>query len=176
MINLADLCLVGLVLAYSLNLAPMMFESFTSDRIWASNPPDSFHMFLGQYGQKTAHYWRVVSPLAAMTFIPQLHFQLASRRQDVLVVRGASVVRGGSTRNHCVFRPRAGGVDRERPLAFSGRVAGSRTAMDIAESLQERGRFAGVWFLDVCPPGSVTGSLRSVDDRPPFRLEVRLAV
>ena len=69
MINLADLCLVGLVLAYSLNLAPMMFESFTSDRIWASNPPDSFHMFLGQYGQKTAHYWRVVSPLATMTFI-----------------------------------------------------------------------------------------------------------
>ncbi len=50
MTHLADLCLVGLVLAYSLNLAPMMFESFTSDRIWASNPPDSFHMFLGKYG------------------------------------------------------------------------------------------------------------------------------
>ena len=69
MAHLADLCLVGLILAYSLNLAPMMFESFTSDRIWASNPPDSFHMFLGQYGQKTAHYWKVVSPLAVVTFI-----------------------------------------------------------------------------------------------------------
>src|SRR6185369_5040071 len=69
MMHLADLCLVGLVLAYSLNLAPMMFESFTSDRIWASNPPESFHMFLGQYGQKTTHYWRVVSPLAVVTFV-----------------------------------------------------------------------------------------------------------
>jgi hypothetical protein len=69
MVHLADLCLLGLVLAYSLNLAPMMFESFTSDRIWASNPPESFHMFLGQYGQKTAHYWRVVSPLAVVTFV-----------------------------------------------------------------------------------------------------------
>ena len=74
MMQLADLCLVGLVLAYSLNLAPMMFESFTSDRIWASNPPDSFHMFLGQYGQKTAHYWRVVSPLAVVTFVLSLIF------------------------------------------------------------------------------------------------------
>jgi Domain of unknown function (DUF1772) len=69
MVHLADLCLLGLVLAYSLNLAPMMFESFTSDRIWASNPPESFHMFLGQYGQNTAHYWRVVSPLAVVTFV-----------------------------------------------------------------------------------------------------------
>jgi hypothetical protein len=74
MMHLANLCLVGLVLADSLNLAPMMFESFTSDRIWASNPPDSFHMFLGQYGQKTAHYWRVVSPLAVVTFILSLIF------------------------------------------------------------------------------------------------------
>jgi len=74
MTHLADLCLVGLVLAYSLNLAPMMFESCTSDRIWASNPPDSFHMFLGQYGQKTAHYWRVVSPLAVVTFVLSLIF------------------------------------------------------------------------------------------------------
>src|SRR5262245_34163691 len=69
MVHLADLCVVGLILAYSLNLAPMMFESFTSDRIWASNPPDSFHMFRGQYGQKTAHYWKVVSPLVVVTFI-----------------------------------------------------------------------------------------------------------
>ena len=69
MMHLSDSCLVAVVLAYSLNLAPMMFESFTSDRIWASNPPDSFHMFLGQYGQKTARYWRVVSPLAVVTFV-----------------------------------------------------------------------------------------------------------
>src|SRR5262245_60554499 len=74
MVHLADLCVVGLILAYTLNLAPMMFESFTSDRIWASNPPDSFHMFLGQYGQRTAHYWRVVSPLAVVTFILSLIF------------------------------------------------------------------------------------------------------
>src|SRR6476660_9371353 len=70
--HLADLCLIGLVLAYSLNLAPMMFESFTSDRTWASNPPDSFHMFLGQYGHKTAHYWRIVSPLATSAFVLSL--------------------------------------------------------------------------------------------------------
>ena len=47
----------------------MIFESFTSDRMWASNPPASFYMFLGTYGQKTAHYWRIVSPLALLTFI-----------------------------------------------------------------------------------------------------------
>jgi hypothetical protein len=68
----ANLCLVAWVLFFSLNLAPMMFESFTSDRIWASNPPESFYMFLGQYGQRTAHYWRVVSPLALITFIVTL--------------------------------------------------------------------------------------------------------
>jgi hypothetical protein len=57
------------VFFYTLNLAPMLFETFTSDRIWASNPPDSFHMFLGQYGHKTAHYWKIVSPLALVTFV-----------------------------------------------------------------------------------------------------------
>jgi hypothetical protein len=67
--RLWDICLVALVFLYGLNLAPMMFESFTSDRTWASNPPDSFHMFLGQYGHKTAHYWRVVSPLATLAFV-----------------------------------------------------------------------------------------------------------
>ena len=67
--HLWDTCLVALVFLYGLNLAPMMFESFTSDRTWASNPPDSFHMFLGQYGHKTAHYWRVVSPLASLAFV-----------------------------------------------------------------------------------------------------------
>jgi hypothetical protein len=64
MVSLSNLCLAVLTFIYSLNLAPMMFETFTSDRIWASNPPESFHMFLGPYGQKTAHYWRIVSPLA----------------------------------------------------------------------------------------------------------------
>ena len=61
---LPELLLGALVFFYSLNLGPMMFESFTSDRTWATNPPDSFYMFRGPYGQKTAHYWRVVSPLA----------------------------------------------------------------------------------------------------------------
>ena len=69
MLTLSNLCLGVLVFAYSLNLAPMMFESLTSDRIWASNPPESFHMFLGPYGQKTAHYWRIVSPLALLCFV-----------------------------------------------------------------------------------------------------------
>ena len=68
-LGLSNLSLVALVLFFTLNLAPMMFESFTSDRIWASNPPESFYMFLGQYGQRTAHYWRVISPLALITFI-----------------------------------------------------------------------------------------------------------
>jgi hypothetical protein len=70
--DLADLCLLVLVFFYGLNLAPMMFESFTSDRTWASNPPESFHMFVGTYGHKTAHYWRVVSPLASLSFVASL--------------------------------------------------------------------------------------------------------
>ena len=87
MTHLADSCLVGLVLAYSLNLAPMMFESFTSDRIWASNPPDSFYMFLGRYGQKTAHYWRVVSPIAMLTFVLSFVFNwhIVDRRMWLFV-------------------------------------------------------------------------------------------
>lgn len=67
--RLPALSLAVLVFFYSLNFGPMMFESFTSDRTWASNPPDSFSMFMGPYGQKTAHYWRVVSPLALVSFI-----------------------------------------------------------------------------------------------------------
>ena len=46
----ANLCLVALVFFFSLNLAPMMFESFTSDRIWASNPPESFYSSVGVLG------------------------------------------------------------------------------------------------------------------------------
>ena len=70
--TLWEICMVAVVFFYSLNLAPMMFESFTSDRTWASNPPDSFHMFLGRYGQKTANYWRVVSPIATLAFVLSL--------------------------------------------------------------------------------------------------------
>jgi hypothetical protein len=70
--DLADLCLVVLVFFYSLNLAPMMFESFTSDRTWASHPPESFHMFVGPHGHKTAHYWKVVSPIALLSFVVSL--------------------------------------------------------------------------------------------------------
>ena len=72
MLQLSNLCLVALVFFYSLNLGPMLFESFTSDRTWASNPPESFSMFLGQYGHKTAHYWKVVSPLASLLFLVSL--------------------------------------------------------------------------------------------------------
>jgi hypothetical protein len=66
---LRDLSLVALVFLFSLNLVPMMFESFTPDRTWASHPPESFYMFQGPYGQKTTHYWRVVSPLALVSFV-----------------------------------------------------------------------------------------------------------
>jgi hypothetical protein len=70
--SLSNVCLGVLVFFYSLNLAPMMFESATSDRTWASHPPESFDMFLGPYGQKTAHYWRVVSPAALVSFVVSL--------------------------------------------------------------------------------------------------------
>ena len=63
MLQPSNLCLFLVVFFYSLNLGTMLFESFTSDRTWASHPPESFAMFLGPYGHKTAHYWRIVSPL-----------------------------------------------------------------------------------------------------------------
>ena len=44
MLELPNLCLIALAFFYGLNLFPMIFESFTSDRIWASNPPESFYM------------------------------------------------------------------------------------------------------------------------------------
>jgi hypothetical protein len=74
LLRLSNLSLVALAFFYSLNLAPMLFESFSSDRTWASNPPKSFHMFLGTYGHKTAHYWRIVSPLATVAFVASLAF------------------------------------------------------------------------------------------------------
>ncbi len=78
----AEWSLAALVFFYSLNVGPMMFESLTSDRTWASNPPDSFYMFLGAYGQKTAHYWRIVTPLAVVSFVGSLVFnwQVVDRR------------------------------------------------------------------------------------------------
>jgi hypothetical protein len=69
---MADYALVALAFFYCLNLRPMTFETFTSDRTWASNPPDSFHMFRGPYGQKTAHYWKIVTPLAVAAFVLSL--------------------------------------------------------------------------------------------------------
>jgi hypothetical protein len=50
----------------------MLFESFTSDRTWASHPTESFSMFLGPYGYKTKHYRRMVSPLASLLFVVSL--------------------------------------------------------------------------------------------------------
>jgi di/tricarboxylate transporter len=74
--SLSNVCLGILVFFYTLNLAPMMFESATSDRTWASHPPESFYMFLGPYGQKTTHYWRVVSPAALVLFVVSLVLNL----------------------------------------------------------------------------------------------------
>jgi len=92
--HLWDTSLMALVFLYGLNLAPMMFESFTSDRTWASNPPDSFHMFLGRYGQKTAHYWRVVSPLASLAFVLSfiVSWQVPDRRLWLSVAFGLYLV------------------------------------------------------------------------------------
>ncbi len=64
----------ALIILFSLNLGPSFFESLTSDRTWASNPPESFYMFLGKYGQETIHYWRVASPIALLLFIICLLF------------------------------------------------------------------------------------------------------
>jgi hypothetical protein len=72
LLQLSNLCLVVLVFLYSLNLGPMLFESCTSGRTWASHPPESFSMFLGPYGYNTKHYWRIVSPLASLLFIVSL--------------------------------------------------------------------------------------------------------
>ena len=80
--HVADYALAALAFFYCLMLGPMMFETFTSDRTWASNPPDSFHMFRGPYGQKTAHYWKIVTPLAVAAFVLSLvlNWSAAGRR------------------------------------------------------------------------------------------------
>src|SRR6476620_2587895 len=71
-LHAADCALLALAFFYCLNLGPMMFETFTSDRTWASDPPDSFYMFRGPDGQKTAHYWRIVTPFALAAFVVSL--------------------------------------------------------------------------------------------------------
>jgi hypothetical protein len=71
---------------YGLNQGPMIFEHFTSDATWASNPPDSFHMFLGPHGHETRHYWELVSPvtLAALALALVLGWRSSSRAWLVL--------------------------------------------------------------------------------------------
>jgi len=98
-IALSDLCLAATVFFYSLNFGPMFFESWTSDRIWASNPPDSFYMFLGPYGQRTAHYWRLVSPLATASFVLSLilNWQAGFRRSWLLAAFALYVAVQAST-------------------------------------------------------------------------------
>src|SRR4249919_153794 len=85
-LHAADCALLALAFFYSLNLGPMMFETFTSDRTWASDPPESFHMSRGPYGQRTAHYWKVVTPLATAAFVLSLvlNWSAADRRLRLL--------------------------------------------------------------------------------------------
>jgi hypothetical protein len=64
----------ALIILFSLNFGPSLFEAFTSDQTWASNPPESFYMFLGKYGHETKHYWMVASPIALLVFIICLIF------------------------------------------------------------------------------------------------------
>ena len=77
MLHLSNLCLVALVFFYSLNLGPMMFESFTSDRTWASNPPESFYMFLGKYRTKDGSLLEDCFTPGVVIFRPQPCSQLA---------------------------------------------------------------------------------------------------
>jgi hypothetical protein len=97
--DLSNLSLGIVVFFYSLNLAPMMFETFTSDRTWASHPPESFSMFLGPYGQKTAHYWRIVSPLATLSFVATLvlNWRIADRQLPLLVAFTLFIAVQGAT-------------------------------------------------------------------------------
>jgi hypothetical protein len=124
----ADLSLGVVVFFYSLNLAPMIFETFTSDRTWASHPPESFSMFLGPYGQKTAHYWRVVSPLATLSFVASLvlNWQLPGRRGHLLTafvlylaVQAATI--GYFVREQETLIANAGGLERNLLAARAGR-------------------------------------------------------
>jgi hypothetical protein len=87
------------VFFFSLNFGPMTFESFTSDRTWASNPPDSFSMFLGPYGQKTTNYWRIVAPLALISFVLSIVFNwhLADRRLWLSIAFGGYLIVHGAT-------------------------------------------------------------------------------
>jgi len=98
-IRWSELSLAATVFCYSLNFGPMFFESWTSDRIWASHPPDSFYMFLGPYGQQTAHYWRLVSPPATASSVLSLIANWSSgiRRHWLLAAFALYVVVQAST-------------------------------------------------------------------------------
>src|SRR5262245_6051526 len=89
----------------------MMFESFTSDRTWASNPPESFYMFLGRYGQKTAHYWRVVFTARVAVIRPEPLVQQAHGRAGTAAGHRLYPVRGDSRCDDDVLRPGTGTVD-----------------------------------------------------------------
>jgi hypothetical protein len=79
--QLASAVIFAAVILYGLNQGPMIFEHFTSDATWASDPPDSLHMFLGPHGHETSHYWAVVTPatLAALLLALVLGWRSSSR-------------------------------------------------------------------------------------------------
>jgi hypothetical protein len=118
-IPLSEVCLAALVFFYSLNVGPMMFESFTSDRFWAAQPPDSFHMFLGPYGHKTAHYWRVVSPLALLSFVLSVIFNWhhVDRRLWLLMAFAFYLVVQASTMAYFV-------PEQEKLISSAGHLSG----------------------------------------------------
>jgi hypothetical protein len=109
---ISDYALIALAFFYCLNLGPMMFETFTSDRTWASDPPDSFHMFRGPYGQKTTHYWKIVTPLAMAAFALSLalNWSVAGRRLWLFAFFIAFLA--VQIPDHGVFRAGAGKADR----------------------------------------------------------------
>jgi hypothetical protein len=117
-IRWSELSLAATVFCYSLNFGPMFFESWTSDRIWASHPPDSFYMFLGPYGQQTAHYWRLVSPPATATFVLSLiaNWQSRLRKHWLLAAFAVYVVVQASTMVYFV-------PEQERLVANAGSLA-----------------------------------------------------
>ena len=118
-LQLSNLCLVVLVFLYSLNLGPMLFESFTSDRTWASHPPESFSMFLGPYGYKTKHYWRIVSPLASLLFVVSLILNWHSYARVLWLAGRLCAVSDGSDLHDGVLRSRAGRPDLEGGIALA---------------------------------------------------------
>jgi hypothetical protein len=154
MARLSRLCLGTLVLFYSLNLAPMTFESFTADRIWASNPPESFHMFLGEYGQKTDHYWRIVSPLALLSFVANfiVGWRVLGRRRLLWLGIAFGMYLAIQMSTVLYFVPEQEGLIAGAGTA-SREVQDARRSVDISELLQKRGRSLCVSLAAVSPPG-----------------------